>query len=390
MESSPQTRRRLTLSLCAFAYAIVYTGRQNLSIASPLLQADGIMDSAAVGMMGSAFFFVYAVGRLCNGYIGDRVSRRAMLTLGMLAAGACNLGLVFLPPVPAMLMLWGANGFFQSMLWGPALGMVVTAYEGTPEKERATMTMSTGVGLGSLLAVLVAVGSAALGVRAVFAIPAGLILFAGLLLFLLPRSVDGRAGQGGVGLRTLLRDGTLWRLILPAAAHGAVKDNLILWLPALFMDWYALDLGNAAFFVFLMPLANFIGRLIFPFCFGLLGRRKTPMLILSFALCTAAVLPVIAGIPAAPITACLMAVIAVATTWINAVFITLYPADFADRGCVSTVAGLMDAATYTGSAIGSAAFGVLTAAAGYGAMFAVWGAVSLLSLGLVALGRSRR
>ncbi|MBR6708810.1 MAG: MFS transporter, partial [Clostridia bacterium] len=101
MKLSLNARRRLTLSLCAFAYAIVYTGRQNLSIASPLLQADGILDSAAIGVMGSAFFFVYAIGRLCNGYIGDRVSRRWMLTLGMLAAGACNLALAFLPPLPA-------------------------------------------------------------------------------------------------------------------------------------------------------------------------------------------------------------------------------------------------------------------------------------------------
>ena len=92
-------RQRLTLSLCAMAYAIIYTGRQNLSIASPLMQADGITDSAGIGIMGSAFFFVYAIGRLLNGYIGDRVNARVMLMVGMGAAGVANLAVGFMPPL---------------------------------------------------------------------------------------------------------------------------------------------------------------------------------------------------------------------------------------------------------------------------------------------------
>lgn len=249
------------------------------------------------------------------------------------------------------------------------------------------MIMSIGVGLGSLLAVVVATVAASLGVRAVFAVPAALILFAGVLLFWLPRTAQAAddSVKKQVNLSALLRDATLWRYLLPAAAHGAVKDNLILWLPVFFMDWYHLDLANAAFFIFLMPLANFVGRLIFPLCYTRLGSEKRRMLIFSFALCVAATLPLLFWVPPAWVTACLMGIIAVATTWINAVFLTLYPADYADHGCVSTVSGLMDAATYTGSALGSAVFGVMIAGAGYAAMFAVWGAVCFFSLLLVAI-----
>lgn len=379
------TRQRLTLSLCAMAYAIIYTGRQNLSIASPLMQADGVADSVGIGLMSSAFFFVYAIGRLFNGYIGDRMNAWVMLMVGMGVAGLCNFGVGFMPPMAVMILLWGINGFFQSMLWGPALKTVVMAYEGSPAKSRALMVMSTGVGLGSLLAVVVATASAKLGVRAVFWVPAALILFFGALLVFLPR--DGlrqaeRATDGNVlaQLGKLLRDRTLWRYVFPAAAHGVVKDNLILWIPSLFMAQYNLDLSNAAFFVFMMPLANFIGRLIFPVCFRLVRERQAAMVALSFAICVGALLPFLFTVMPAWLTALLLALVAVATTWINAVFITLYPAGYAAQGCVSTVAGLMDAATYTGSAIGSAVFGALIAAAGYNAMIAVWIALCVLPI----------
>lgn len=388
MKLSLTMRQRLTLSLCAMAYAIIYTGRQNLSIASPLMQADGIADSVGIGLMSSAFFFVYAIGRLLNGYIGDRVNARVMLLVGMGAAGLCNLGVSFMPPMGAMILLWGINGFFQSMLWGPALKTVVTAYEGSPEKSRALMVMSTGVGLGSLLAVVIATASANLGARAVFWIPAVLIFFFAALLIFLPKdglrkSENAQAGGVLTQLKTLLHDRTLWRFVLPAAAHGVVKDNLIQWIPGLFMAQYSLDLNNAAFFIFMMPLANFIGRLIFPACFRIVHERQAAMVALSFAICVCALLPLIFVTLPAWLTALLLAMVAIATTWINAVFITLYPAGYAAQGCVSTVAGFMDAATYTGSAIGSAVFGALIATAGYNAMIVVWIVICALSIPLM-------
>lgn len=380
-------RQRLTLSLCAMAYAIIYTGRQNLSIASPLMQADGITDSAGIGIMGSAFFFVYAIGRLLNGYIGDRVNARVMLMVGMGAAGVANLVVGFMPPLPAMIVLWGVNGFFQSMLWGPALKTVVVAYEGSPEKSKALMTMSTGVGLGSLFAVVIATLSAQAGAGAVFFIPAGLILFFGAMLIFLPpdglRQTEETKTDVFAQFRVILRDPKLWLTLFPAAAHGVVKDNLILWVPTLFMTQYGLDLNNAAYFVFIMPLANFVGRLLFPIAFRIFRSNQGVTAAVSFALCVVSLAPFLLLTPPAWVSALLLAVVAVATSWINAVYLSIYPADYAKEGCVSTVAGVMDAATYTGSAIGSAAFGALIIVAGYNAMIAIWIALCVISVPLM-------
>ncbi len=387
MKLSLSARQRLTLSLCAMAYAIIYTGRQNLSIASPLMQADGITDSVGIGVMSSAFFFVYAIGRLLNGYIGDRVNARVMLMVGMGAAGLSNLLAGFMPPLPALIVLWGVNGFFQSMLWGPALKTVVTAYEGSPRKGRALMTMSTGVGLGSFIAVVIATLAANGGARAVFWIPAALILFFGALLIFLPadglRQSDDAKTDLFAQLRVITRDPKLWRLLFPAAAHGVVKDNLILWVPELFMTQYGLDLKNAAYFVFIMPLANFIGRLTFPAAFRLFRENQGVTVAVSFGLCVAALAPFLIATPPALVSALLLALVAVATSWINATFLSIYPADYAREGCVSTVAGVMDAATYTGSAIGSAVFGVMIAATGYTGMIAVWIGLCVLSIPLM-------
>ena len=387
MKLSLSSRRRLTLALCAMAYAIIYTGRQNLSIASPLMQADGITDSVGIGVMSSAFFFVYAIGRLLNGYVGDRVNARVMLMVGMGAAAISNLVVGFMPPLTAMIIFWGVNGFFQSMLWGPALKTVVTAYEGAPEKSRALMTMSTGVGLGSFIAVVIATLAARGGARAVFWVPAALIfLFGAALIFLPPdglRKTDAAKTDLFAQLRVIARDPKLWRLLFPAAAHGVVKDNLILWVPTLFMTQYGLDLANAAYFVFIMPLANFVGRLIFPAVFRLFRGNQGATVAASFAVCVAALAPFLLTTPPAFVSALLLALVAIATSWINAIFLSIYPADYSREGCVSTVAGVMDAATYTGSAIGSAVFGVMIAIAGYTGMIATWIGLCVLSIPLM-------
>ena len=149
------------------------------------------------------------------------------------------------------------------------------------------------------------------------------------------------------------------------------------------MTQYGLDLKNAAYFVFIMPLANFVGRLLFPVVFRLFREKQGVTVAASFGLCVAALAPFLVTTPPALVSALLLALVAIATSWINAVFLSIYPADYAKEGCVSTVAGFMDAATYTGSAIGSAVFGVMIAATGYTGMIAVWIGLCVLSIPLM-------
>ena len=52
--------------ICYIAYTCIYVARLNLSMASPDMINEGVMDKAQFGMLGSAFSIIYAFGRLLN------------------------------------------------------------------------------------------------------------------------------------------------------------------------------------------------------------------------------------------------------------------------------------------------------------------------------------
>ena len=61
------------------AYTSIYIARLNLSIATPELTAGGIMNEAQIGLLGSIFSVVFAIGRLLNGVLNDKLTPWIML-----------------------------------------------------------------------------------------------------------------------------------------------------------------------------------------------------------------------------------------------------------------------------------------------------------------------
>ncbi|MBQ1203720.1 MAG: hypothetical protein IIX61_07985, partial [Loktanella sp.] len=73
-------------TLCAIAYLAVYVARNILSTVTPQMTAQGIMTAGQIGTLSSIYFIVYAFGQLINGSIGDHLSPKYMISLGLLLA----------------------------------------------------------------------------------------------------------------------------------------------------------------------------------------------------------------------------------------------------------------------------------------------------------------
>ena len=89
---------RIIFFIVYLAYTSIYIARINLSVASPGLISEGIIDTVQIGLLGSIFSTVYAVGRLINGGISDRTPPWIMLTAGLCVAGLSNIFISFFPP----------------------------------------------------------------------------------------------------------------------------------------------------------------------------------------------------------------------------------------------------------------------------------------------------
>ena len=76
--------------LLYISYTAIYMARLNLSMSSDALTGAGILTDVEYGTLGGAFLVVYALGRLFNGWLSDRLPPRTMICAGLLLSGAAN------------------------------------------------------------------------------------------------------------------------------------------------------------------------------------------------------------------------------------------------------------------------------------------------------------
>lgn len=116
-------RIRLTTFLSAtLGYGIYYVCRLSMNIVRKPIVEDGVFSETELGIIGSCLFFVYAFGKLTNGFLADRSNVKRFMSTGLLCSAVINLVLGFTSSFYAFVFLWGLNGWFQSM--GAASGVV--------------------------------------------------------------------------------------------------------------------------------------------------------------------------------------------------------------------------------------------------------------------------
>ena len=121
MKLSTKAKNAIVIgALCSVAYLAVYIVRNILSVVTPAILAQGIVDEAYIGKISSSFFVFYAIGQLINGVLGDKIKARYMISLGLLFAAISNFSFAILLGKTSLdFWIYGATGFFLAMIYGP-------------------------------------------------------------------------------------------------------------------------------------------------------------------------------------------------------------------------------------------------------------------------------
>ena len=144
---------------------------------------EGVLDSAQVGQIGFAFFLAYAFGKLTHGFLADRCNIGRLMSTGLMVSAII---LVIFGCTRAFFMfaiLWGANGWFQSMGSAPSGASISQWFSNTERGTRYSiwsMAHSIGEGISIVLtAVIVAYFSWQWG----FWVAGGMSILVALLMF---------------------------------------------------------------------------------------------------------------------------------------------------------------------------------------------------------------
>jgi MFS transporter, OPA family, sugar phosphate sensor protein UhpC len=129
-------RLRWSVFLSAtFGYGLYYVCRLSLNVIKKPLINGGYLTESQLGVIGSALFFSYAVGKLTNGFLADRSNIKKFMATGLLISALINLTLGFTSSFILFALLWGVNGWFQSMGPTPAIISITRWFS---NKERGT------------------------------------------------------------------------------------------------------------------------------------------------------------------------------------------------------------------------------------------------------------
>lgn len=178
-------RRRWSVFVSiTLGYGLFYVCRLSLSVAKKPMLEQGVLDAAQMGIMGSALFLAYAFGKFLNGFLADRMNIKRFMSFGLLISACANLLLGFNTLFVLFVVLWGINGWFQSMGAAPS---VVSISQWFSDKERGTRygiwSASHNIG-GAITYVLTSIVVSAWGWRWGFWAPGVLCIVGAILLYL--------------------------------------------------------------------------------------------------------------------------------------------------------------------------------------------------------------
>lgn len=401
-----------------FTYGAFYFCRTNISVAVPGLTGlaeDGGLGLTApqVGMILGATKISYAVGQLLNGQLAEQLSPRKLLAIGMFGTAALNVAFGFGAALYFLIFVWACNGYCQSLGWTPCVRVVANWF---PVRLRGKVIglIGTGYQLTAVLTWLVAGYSVdAFGWRGALWVPAGIMVFAALvMLLLLKESPPGEAAGEGSGAG---------QPPLAAASHrAAVWENLLLTIsnPRLWLLGISLALLNATRYGFLdwglkhlitvreldgqtasvfkeaikyavLPLGGIAGSVFAGWATDrYFGSRRAPVtcvLLVVLGLLTLTYNAVAqASVPA---TVVLLGVIGFCIYGPQVLLVGTAPADLARRGTSAAAAGFVNCMGYFGAAAGDQITG-LSLGADYNwhrtiYLWALWAFAAAVASGLL-------
>ncbi|UCC63871.1 MAG: MFS transporter, partial [Anaerolineae bacterium] len=387
-----------------------YLCRVNLAVAAPVMRAELGWDVGTVGLIGGAFLWVYALGQLIIGTLGQRADARPFVLVGMLVSAACNLALGLVRQPWAMAVLWAVNGWAQSMGWGAIMKTIATWVD-PARRGRIAALFSPCFVLGHLLAWTAGGWLASRwGWQYAFWAPAAAFAAMAVVWWWGVRSSPQAAGLAAPGsnaggpaaapppavgdiLRSLVGSSRLRWAALTCAFASMIKDGLNLWAPTLLVDGLGMRVDRAAWAASVLPLLGLAGSSLAGWSSDRFFRsRESPGIVglsLLVALAMLGLMAVLGGgslTGGAPVlVVLLLGLCGVAMYGINSLLLTSLPLSFAN---VAAVAGFLDFASYVGGGISGLAAGQLLAGYGWSAVFGYWLAATVIAVaGGAVLGR---
>lgn len=398
-------KSKLLIIALWLVYAASYFIRTCYAASIAGIVEEGVFSKGQVGLIGTAFFICYGVGQLISGLLGDKVNPFAMIIFGSASGAVSCFAMAFADNLILMLIIWAANGFFQSMLWSPILRIYSESVDKDLSK-KAILHIALSLPVGTICAYLIStVIIKYCNWKYVFVCGGICILTASFFVLFLTlyikndiektevqkTSTDNTpSGKTKTGLLSLAALSGLFIIIIPSFLHGMMRDGITNWVPTMIGETYGVSPSFSVFLTILLPIFNAFGAYAVTPLYKKLGENemKTAGITGAFALIPLTLLLFMNKMPVYFIIVLLAFTTSVMYA-LNYLIISLVPVRFSKYSATSGISGILNSAAHIGGAVSSYGFGAAAESFGWNFVVVIWIVAAFLTFAFSLLSNRK-
>lgn len=386
MKLSEKARHAFMLgALCSISYFAVYIARNILGAVTPNILESGAFVEQEIGTMSSVYFAAYAIGQLINGFIGDRIKAKYMISGGLILAGVTNFVFPYMSgQVLGATCVYGLTGFSLAMIYAPMTKIVSENTEPIYAVRCSfgyTFASFFATPAAGLLATFLAWG-------AVFTVSSSVLALMGVTSFVFFTVFERRgivrygqyeSKERESGSLKALFEHSIVRFSFISIITGIIRTSVIFWLPTYinqYLNFSAKESSGiytgATFIISMMSLIAIV-------IYELFGRKRDfTIVVMLTASLVFFVLTYLVSYPWLNIVFIVLAIMA--SNGAAAILWSVYCPSLRDTGRVSTATGFLDFVSYMAAAIANKIFPGAVTAIGWGGLILVWSAIILFGI----------
>lgn len=386
MKLSEKARHAFMLgALCSISYFAVYIARNILGAVTPNILESGAFVEQEIGTMSSVYFAAYAIGQLINGFIGDRIKAKYMISGGLILAGVTNFIFPYMSgQVLGATCVYGLTGFSLAMIYAPMTKIVSENTEPIYAVRCSfgyTFASFFATPAAGLLATFLAWG-------AVFTVSSSVLAFMGVTSFVFFTVFERRgivrygqyeSKERESGSLKALFEHSIVRFSFISIITGIIRTSVIFWLPTYinqYLNFSAKESSGiytgATFIISMMSLIAIV-------IYELFGRKRDFTIVVMFtASLVFFILTYLVSYPWLNIVFIVLAIMA--SNGAAAILWSVYCPSLRDTGRVSTATGFLDFVSYMAAAIANKIFPGAVDSIGWGNLILVWCGIVLAGL----------
>ena len=382
--AKPTFKKALIIGiLCIATYLINYYLRNMLSVLSPQLYETQLFDATRVGLLSSVYMILYAAGQLVNGFLGDFLSPKKIVTIGVSVSGLASIAFPFVHFEFLQVLCFAVLGFGLSMFRGPLMKIIS---ENTEPNHARTICVffSFASCAGPLIASMFALVNnwlwsfVAAGAFALIAAVAVFLVFSrmeskGLITYNITKSA------GISSIFAVFKIERISFFLIITCVIEIVSTSVIFWVPTYLTSVLGFDNNTANLIYSVISVLRAIMPFVTLIIFRLIKEKDTPMLRVCFGLC-AIMFVILMFVSNKWVNLVLFVVGLMAVAAASSLLWSIYIPSLGKTGRVSSINGVLDCTGYIAASIATFIVAAAMDSFGWNFVFTLWSLVVIIGL----------